>query len=92
MRGFVERLVVIARLLAVGFWRNYGLNLCRLKPVDHSRVGIVTFVRQQDIGLNLVDQNIGTVEVTGLPGRQMKPHRIAQSVAQRMDFGAQPSL
>lgn len=88
----VECLVIISRIFAIGLWRNDGLNLSRLQPVDDARVSIVALISQQDVSFDFVEQNIRAVQITGLPGCQMKPGRVAQSIVKCVDFGAQSAL
>ena len=92
MTCFVEHLVIAALGFSVGFWRDHRLDSGGLKPVDHPFIGIITFVREQYIGLYFADQNVRAVQITGLSGRQVKARRIAQRVAKRMDFCAQPTF
>lgn len=90
--SLVERLVIVALDFSVGFWRDHCLDFGGPKPVNHPLIGVIAFIRQQDIGFDLVDQNICTVQIAGLSGCQVKAQRIAQGIAKRVDFGTQPTL
>lgn len=77
---------------SAGFRRDHGLYFSSLKPVDCPLISVISLVCQQDVSLNFADQNIRAVQIAGLSGRQMKAHRIAQSITQSLDFGAQPAF
>lgn len=88
---FVERLVIVAWHFSIGFRRNdRGDSRC-FQPVDDTFIGVISLVGDQDIGLNFIDQRIGSVQIAGLSRCQVKAGRIAQSIADRVDFGAQPA-
>lgn len=86
--GLVEMLVVVPPCFAAYFWWNDRLNPRRLQPVEDPLICIISLVCDEDLGLHLTDQNIGSVQIARLSRRQVKAQRIAQSVANRMDLGA----
>ena len=90
--GLVDRSVIVARLLSVGFRGNDRPYFHGIQPVEHPFIGIIALVGDQGSGLDFVDQHICAIKIAGLSGRQMKAGRIAQSVAGRMDFGTQSAF
>jgi hypothetical protein len=55
---FRERIVAIARCLAVGFWRNHRSDLPAPESPDQ-RIGIVSLVTEQGLGFGVFDQGLG---------------------------------
>lgn len=89
---FVQVGVVRALLPSVRFRRDNRHNVGCIKAVKHSGVGVISFVRQQRFGFDIAQENIRTVQIAGLSGCQMEAGRVAQSVANCVNFGAQPAL
>ena len=54
-------------------------------------IGVESFVGNQGVGGHARQEGVGAVQIVGLPGRQEEVQRVAQSIDQSMDFGAQSS-
>jgi hypothetical protein len=92
MARLVEVLVIFALDLAVGLGRNHrDLTRC-LERNQNPLIGIEAFVGEYDVGLELRQQNIGSIQIASLPGRKMKPGRVAQGIDRGMNLGAQPAF
>ena len=85
--GLVEVLIIVPPCFAGYFWRNDRLDPRRLQPVDDPFIDVISLVCDEDVGLNLTNQNIGTVQIARLSRRQVKAQRIAEGIAKRMDLG-----
>ena len=92
MPCLVERLVVVSRYLAVGFLRDDRLTIGGLQRVKLPCIGVIALVGELNFGFDLAQQNVGAIQVVGLPRRQMKADGFAQSIADCVDFGAQTAL
>jgi hypothetical protein len=80
MSRLVEFSVILARFTAIALRRNYDFFTIPLQSLEHSLISIVAFIGQEDLGLKLCQEDIGTVQIAGLPRRQMERERIAESV------------
>lgn len=89
MAGLVERLVIVAWLFPVRFRRDDGFYFGGLEPLDDPFVRIIALVGDQNLRLDPAEQNVGAIQVAGLPWRQMKPERISQCIAERVNLCAQ---
>ncbi len=85
---FVEFPVIGAGILAVAAGRNHE-GLARLfQRVNHAFVGIVGFVGNHGVRLDLGKQEIGSVQIVRLAGRQSEVGGIAQGIHGSVDFAA----
>ena len=92
MPCFVEGLVIVARAFALwSRWYHDGLSR-RLKRVNHPRVSVIALVCQHGIGLQAGQQHVRSIEITGLPWREMKAQRVSQSITCGMNFRAQSAF
>ena len=57
--------------------------------LNHSVLGVVALVGNHRLGLAAGQQRIGTLQVVGLPRREMKPRWIAQCIRDGVNLGAQ---
>lgn len=89
---FVEISVILPLHFAVGFWRDDGLALFGLQAIENPLLRIVGFIGQDIVRIDVLQQGVGSFQVVGLPGRQMKARRIAQGVTTRVNLGAQSAL
>ncbi|MDB5769836.1 MAG: hypothetical protein JWM42_210 [Burkholderia sp.] len=55
-------------------------------------VGVIPFVRQEGVCIDIRKKCIGPVQITGLAAGQMEPRRVAQGINGRVDLGAQPTF
>lgn len=80
--------VVITLDFAVTFGRNdHGLS-CLQKWRDDAIISIIAFVGQYRLRLNERQQNIRSIQITGLAWRESKAHRMAQGIHRGVDLGA----
>jgi len=84
---FVEFFVVGSRLKAFGAWRNHSLFSSLAQRFKHSGLGIEALVGDDDSGLKLRQQNVGSVQLASLPAGQMHAGWVAQSVHGHVDLG-----
>jgi len=85
---FVEFPVIFAGIVAVAAGRN-DEGLARLfQRADHAFVGIVGFVGNHGIRLDLRKQEIGSFQIVSLAGRQGEAGGIAQGIHRGVDFAA----
>lgn len=94
MPPFIHLFIVFALLRPVGLGRYDGLNFGLFEQIKNTFVRIIGFIGQE--GLYALkkagQQSIGALQVMRLAGRQMKACRIAQSIADGMNFGGQSAL
>jgi hypothetical protein len=88
----VERLIELARRCSVLPRRDDGGLSGTRQRLEDAIVGIVGFIADQDLGGHFRRQRISAGEIMGLSQGQQEPQRIAKSVDQGMDFGAQSAL
>jgi len=62
------------------------------QPVQHPLVGVVTLISNNNRRRKRRQQNIGSVQVAGLAGRQQKAGRVAERIDGSMDLGAQSAF
>lgn len=92
MSCFIKGLVEVALDFSVTFGRDNGAFPSRLKRFNHAFVGIVRLVSQQRVGLHLGQQDIETFQIVVLASCQPERQRVAQCIAQRVDFGTQTAF
>ncbi len=74
---------------AIASGRNHSsLALC-FKSLNHSFVCIISFVRNYRVGKQLRQQLVGSIQVAGLSGGEMKAQGITQRIDGRMNLGTQ---
>jgi hypothetical protein len=83
---FIERFVIGPWCFAVGFGWDHRDGSGRF-DILHNGVGIITFVGQHRTCWSIPQQRNGLRAVGGLPGGEHKVHRLAQLIAQQMNFG-----
>ena len=89
---FVKLFVVVAFVLAIGLGRNNRAFAGFFERLDDTLVGVEAFVGDHDVGLDLRQQDVRTVEIAGLSGREREADRIAQSINRCIDLGAQSAF
>ena len=89
---FVPFTIIGTWLFAVGFRRNHRRFPGLRQRLEHSFVRIVAFIRNHDRRLDRRQQDVGSIQVAGLPGRQQKAGRVAEGIDRSMNLGAQPTL
>ena len=52
-------------------------------------MGVVGLVCDDSLRSSVLEQDVSTLEIMGLPGREEKSRRIAQRIDRGMDLGAQ---
>jgi hypothetical protein len=79
-------------MFAVGLGRNHrGFpGLCQW--LEYPLIRIVAFVRNDDRHVERTQQDIGSVQVAGLAGREQKAGRIAEGIDGGMNLRAQPAF
>lgn len=89
MLSLVEVAVIFARLFVCRLRRNY-YDLALIQHwLDQPGLGIVGLVGNDDLRGCVLEQDIGALEIMGLPWREKKASRVAQRIHRGMDFGAQ---
>jgi len=86
--GFVEFFIVFPLHLSVGFWRYDGLFTSLLQRFEYSLVGVEAFVGDHRVGFQLRQQDICSVQITGLTFAEMEPKRVAKRIDCGVDLGA----
>ncbi len=86
----IEIGVVVALNAAISFGWDYDFSsaFCHL---FNKMVGIITFVGQKSVGINVLDKLVGEGDVVALPGRRDQSDWKPESFASGVDFGAQPA-
>jgi hypothetical protein len=92
MACFVPFAIVCTLVFTVRLGRNHRDFPGLRQGLEHSLVGIVAFISNHDRRVERRQQDIGSVQVTGLTGRQQKAGRVAEGIDGGMDFGAQPAF
>src|SRR5690606_25243676 len=89
MAGGIEVVIIWTRFPAPRHrWNHRGFSGAQ-ERLDHSLVGIESFVGEQSVGLHVRQEDVGAFEVVGLARCQQKCNRIAQSVDHGMNLRAQ---
>ena len=89
MPSLVEVPVIFARLPVRGPRGNHhGLALGQ-QWLNQPRMGVVGLVCDDSLRSSVLEQDVSTLEIMGLPGREEKSRRIAQRIDRGMDLGAQ---
>src|ERR1035438_5206025 len=92
MSGLVEFPVVTPLHLTVSLgWYDSGVS-CLLQWNQNTLIGIEAFVGKHNIGFNLSQQHIRTVQIASLTAGDMKANRVAQSIDRGMNLGAQSAF
>ncbi len=86
----VQDEVGLARLTAIGFGRDDGLDATLLQRSDQ-RIGVITLVGEESLRLDLIEQRHRLCDVGRLPRRERQRHGIAEGIDDRMDLGRQPT-
>ena len=89
---FVEFLVVFALHLSVRFRWNDGLFSSLLQRFEHSFVSVKSLVGDHCVGLQLRQQDLCSVQLTGLALGKMETERVAERIDGGVDLGAQPAF
>ena len=89
MASFVDVLVVGAFDFPVGLGRDDGRFAGSGERIDDALVGILGLVVNEGVGFHGGDQLVRTSQVMNFATRQKETERVAQSIHQGMDLGAQ---
>ncbi len=89
--GLVQVPVTTALNPVLAARRNHDLFARFFQRINQPLLGIVGFVRKEGVGLGIRQQFIGTDEVVGLPGGEVKSRRIAQRIRRGVDLCTQPA-
>lgn len=85
-------MAVIAALVRAGAQAGNDCGLARLNQwLDDPGLGIVGLVRNDHAGRDVLEENIGTVQIRGLTRRQKHTGGIAQGIDGDVDLRAQAS-
>src|SRR6266446_912828 len=90
--SFVKFLVVEALLFAIGFRWNDGEFTGFLQRFEHPLVGIEAFIGDHRASFDARQQDVGSIQFTGLSLAEMKSRWVAERVHGGVDLGAQPAL
>ena len=90
--GFVEFLVVFALHFSVSLGWNDGLFSSLLQRFEHPFVGVESLVGDHRAGLQLRQQNVGSVQFAGLAFGEMKAYWVAERIHGGVNLGAQPAF
>jgi hypothetical protein len=85
----IEVFIIITLHLAIRFGRNYCHFSGLRQRLQHPLVGIVALIGNHDRRLERRQQDIGSVQITGLAGRQYEASRMTQGIDGSMNLGAQ---
>ena len=91
MAGFVQMRVVWARLLARAARWNHDILARFEQRLDDTSLCMVGLVGDHNLSCSVPEQHVGTLQIVGLAGRQVKIRRIAQRIDRGANLGAQPS-
>ena len=80
--------VIRAGIFAVAAGRNNNVLAGPFERLDHPFIGIVGFISDDGLSLDIGEQNIRAIEIAGLSRRQKEARRIAQGVDRGVDFCA----
>lgn len=80
--------VIRAGIFAVAAGRNNKVLASPFERLDHPFIGIVGFISDDGISLDIGEQNIRAIEIASLSRRQKEARRIAQGVDRGVDFCA----
>ena len=92
MSLFVELFIVFSGIFPVGFWWDDGDFPGSGKWRKDAFIGIIGFIREEDVCLEFRQQCIGALQVVCLTGRQRKSGGIAERIAGGMNLGCQPTF
>jgi hypothetical protein len=92
MAGFVPFAVIRPLLFPIRLGRNHRSFPGLRQRLQHSLVGIVAFVGNDNRRRERRQQNIGSVQVAGLSGGQHKAGRVAESIDGGVNLGAQSAF
>ena len=94
MPGLIQVFVVVALFRPVRFWRDHDVDARFFQQVQNPFLRVIGFIRQK--GLNAAkdvgEQDVRSIPIAGLPGREMKAGGIAQGIAAGVDFRGQSPL
>jgi hypothetical protein len=85
----VEVTVIASRLCSVRLGRDDNRFAGRDQRLNHPFIGVERLVGDQRIGLHRWQEMVGANEIMGLSAGQKEVDRIAESIDQGMDLGAQ---
>lgn len=85
---FIEFLVVLPLYFSICLGRDDGLFSGLFQRVQHPFVGVKTLIGDHGFGFELRQQNVGSVQFTGLSFCEMKACRVAERVDGGVNFGA----
>ncbi len=85
---FVVVAIVRSLMRAIGFRRNHRSGASVLDESDQ-RIGIVGFIGCDPLSGHILQQGLGLWEVRGLSRSDAEARQLAQTLNQRVDFGAQ---
>ena len=89
MTRLIQMAVIFTRLLAVALGGNDDVFPGIFQGGNQSFLGVIGFIGDDSVGLDIRQQRIGAFQVVGLSWRQMKSSRVAQSIDGGVDLGAQ---
>ena len=89
MPSLVEVSVIFARLFVRYPGRNDHCFALVQERLDQPGLGIVGLVGNDSLRGCVLEQDIGSLEIMGLPWREKKACRVAQRIDRGMDLGAQ---
>ena len=89
MTSLVEVAVIFARLFVRYPGRNDHCFAIVQERLDQPGLGIVGLVGNDSLCGCVLEQDIGSLEIMGLPWREKKACRVAQRIDRGMDLGAQ---
>jgi hypothetical protein len=88
---FVQVLIVVPLLFAIGARRNHGLGLHGLLDMRNHLVRVVALVGDHRLGLALAQQFNGNCIVAHLAGAEAELQGQSQFIDQQVNFGRQSS-
>ena len=91
MSGFESVTVESSLRRPVGFGRDDGAFSGLRQRFENALVGVISLVCDERIGLHLRQEFICTGKIMRFAAFEAKVERIAQSVDQSVNFGAQPA-
>ncbi len=84
----VEFLVILALNFSICFGWDDGSFSGLVQRVQHPLVGVKALIGDHRFGFELRQQNVGSVQFTGLSFGEMKADRVAERIDNGVDLGA----
>lgn len=88
----VEFLVALSLHGSIGPGRDDGLFSGLLQRFQHPLIGVKALIGNHDVGFELRQQHVGSLQLAGLAFGEMKANGVAERIHGGVNLGAQPTL